>query len=276
MTENPARPLASADEIARWSEETALDIVSGLSDAGVTVTPEQQRDLEDGLADWLDTVHPADRATRLGVDPALIRGDDRDPNMCPCGRVPKSGCDGDNCREDDLSDKRLRKIFVPGARVRLIRAIDRSPDFVAPAGAIGTVTEQTDDDLFIRLDEYHFGAEEWDNQVQWRWHDDDRDTLGQHVALMDDQTPQDEAAVAAVLARCAAARDAWERDNERARDLLSPRPAPPEGAIPPRGYDDLHREMIGLLREAQAALNWQGAEYLARRIATCLAKVGGS
>lgn len=45
--------------------------------------------------------------------------------------------------------------------------------------------------------------------------------------------------------------------------------------LPKHAHDDLHREMLELLKEARTALNWQGAEYLAKRIANCIAKVEG-
>jgi hypothetical protein len=51
--------------------------------------------------------------------------------------------------------------------VKLIRPVDRYPDFIAPLGATGTVVENTGDFISVKLDAPLAGAEEWDNCVMW-------------------------------------------------------------------------------------------------------------
>jgi hypothetical protein len=57
--------------------------------------------------------------------------------------------------------------YKEGMRLRLRHAVDRYPHFIAPAGAVGTVTHADSNVLCLRLDEYLPGAEEWDNEVVW-------------------------------------------------------------------------------------------------------------
>jgi hypothetical protein len=63
-----------------------------------------------------------------------------------------------------------------GTRVRLRRDVDRYPHFVAPAGALGTVSaldlEAADCLVWVALDEIVDGADEWDNAVQFSDGDD--------------------------------------------------------------------------------------------------------
>lgn len=77
-----------------------------------------------------------------------------------------------------------------GIRMRLVRDVERWPFFVAPAGAVGTVTYADDHTVCLRMDDHLPGAEEWDNEIVWseatsnlwRWGDP-------IVALAYDATP---------------------------------------------------------------------------------------
>jgi len=63
-------------------------------------------------------------------------------------------------------------LFYIGARVRLRHDVDRYPHFIAPAGALGTVT--TIDDVYcVRMDDNIDGAGDWDNEVLWSLTDGD-------------------------------------------------------------------------------------------------------
>jgi hypothetical protein len=53
-----------------------------------------------------------------------------------------------------------------GDRFRLIRPVDRFPDFVARMGATGTVLA-VEGDLWAQMDEPIDGAETWDHQIYW-------------------------------------------------------------------------------------------------------------
>ena len=77
---------------------------------------------------------------------------------------------------DDL----VRWLHPPeGARVRLTQAIDRFPDFIAPAGLTGTVVESTAHMFAVRMDAPLEGAEEWDNEVCWNLGDGMDDPLSE-------------------------------------------------------------------------------------------------
>lgn len=54
-----------------------------------------------------------------------------------------------------------------GTRVRLTRAVDRYPHFIAPKGAVGTLTVSGPSVVAVKLDEHLDGAGEWDNEVRW-------------------------------------------------------------------------------------------------------------
>lgn len=54
-----------------------------------------------------------------------------------------------------------------GTRVRLVRDVDRFPDFTAKAGATGIVTTNAPDFFAVKLDVELDGAEGWDNEVHW-------------------------------------------------------------------------------------------------------------
>lgn len=58
-------------------------------------------------------------------------------------------------------------IIVPGTRVRLKYDVERFPDFIAPAGFLGTVTHMGGGSLWVRLDLPLAGAEEWENAIQF-------------------------------------------------------------------------------------------------------------
>ena len=52
-------------------------------------------------------------------------------------------------------------------RVRSIKAIDRSPDFIVPKGRTGVVTMLGENEVWVRFDEPVKGAEKWQNHVYW-------------------------------------------------------------------------------------------------------------
>ena len=54
-----------------------------------------------------------------------------------------------------------------GAVVRLLRNVERFPEFICDAGAIGTVVESESDFLRVKMDQHIPGAEEWDNCIIW-------------------------------------------------------------------------------------------------------------
>ncbi len=53
-----------------------------------------------------------------------------------------------------------------GYRFRLIRVVDRLPDFIAPAGLTGTVTIAAGE-IWARMDQPIRGAEPWNNELHW-------------------------------------------------------------------------------------------------------------
>lgn len=65
------------------------------------------------------------------------------------------------------ADEPLDVVVGPGARVRLQHDVERYPHFIAPEGALGTVTDIDPDFFVVRLDERVEGAEDWDNEVHW-------------------------------------------------------------------------------------------------------------
>jgi hypothetical protein len=67
--------------------------------------------------------------------------------------------------------------YKEGMRLRLRHDVERYPHFIAPAGAVGTVTCVDSDVLCLRLDEHLPGAEEWDNEVVWSIRDGDDPSL---------------------------------------------------------------------------------------------------
>lgn len=58
--------------------------------------------------------------------------------------------------------------FKVGDRVRLLQAVDRFPDFIAPAGLLGTVDAvEIDGSLAVKMDATIAGCEEWNNCICW-------------------------------------------------------------------------------------------------------------
>ena len=58
--------------------------------------------------------------------------------------------------------------FKVGDRVKLLRDVDRFPDFIAHKGATGTVCcVEINGDLAVTMDDHIDGAEEWDNDIGW-------------------------------------------------------------------------------------------------------------
>jgi len=64
-----------------------------------------------------------------------------------------------------------------GTRLRLTRNVERFPHFIAPKGATGTVTDVTDGNISVLMDDHLAGAEEWDNEIVWSADFDDGDPL---------------------------------------------------------------------------------------------------
>ena len=54
-----------------------------------------------------------------------------------------------------------------GERFVLTANVDRFPHFIAARGSVGTVTDVTDWDICLRLDDPLPGAEPWDNEIVW-------------------------------------------------------------------------------------------------------------
>jgi hypothetical protein len=57
--------------------------------------------------------------------------------------------------------------IAPGYRFKLLRDVDRFPNFRAQAGLTGTVTFNDDSGIRARMDDHILGAEHWDNQIHW-------------------------------------------------------------------------------------------------------------
>ncbi len=85
-----------------------------------------------------------------------------------------------------------------GTRVRLTRAVDRFPFFVAPEGATGGVVENSPHLLRVRMDQQIEGAQDWRNEVHWMDGDDpsedlerlDDDDFVTEEKREDDETPR--------------------------------------------------------------------------------------
>lgn len=56
---------------------------------------------------------------------------------------------------------------VVGARVCLRRDVERFPHFRVAAGAFGTVTDVSDGNVSVRMDDHVPGAETWANEIVW-------------------------------------------------------------------------------------------------------------
>ena len=62
--------------------------------------------------------------------------------------------------------------IAPGYRFKLLRDVDRFPNFRAEAGLTGTVTSADESGVWARMDDHVAGAEQWDNQIHWDTPDD--------------------------------------------------------------------------------------------------------
>ena len=60
----------------------------------------------------------------------------------------------------------MTKAIKIGYRFKLIRPVDRFPDFVANAGLTGAVC-LLEGDLWAQMDQVIPGASDWDNQIHW-------------------------------------------------------------------------------------------------------------
>lgn len=72
-----------------------------------------------------------------------------------------------NYLKSDL--KRYERIndLQVGDRVEVVAEVDRFPHFIVKPGAVGTVTEKSDDGLTVEFDAEIKGCEDWDNKVYW-------------------------------------------------------------------------------------------------------------
>jgi hypothetical protein len=59
-----------------------------------------------------------------------------------------------------------------GQRIRLTRAVDRFPDFLAPAGLTGIVTVADEHGVWAQMDQHIAGAGHWDNEIHWETKED--------------------------------------------------------------------------------------------------------
>lgn len=57
--------------------------------------------------------------------------------------------------------------FPEGCKVRLKADIERYPHFIADAGSIGVVTENSEWLFTVKMDALIDGAQEWDNEICW-------------------------------------------------------------------------------------------------------------
>jgi hypothetical protein len=86
--------------------------------------------------------------------------------------------------------------IIPGARVSLTRDTDRYPHFLAPAGATGTVAEVDAECVWVHMDDFLPGAEEWGNRIQWHRDDgypttdDPREVAAPDLTLLAPATPE--------------------------------------------------------------------------------------
>jgi hypothetical protein len=62
--------------------------------------------------------------------------------------------------------------FPVGTQVRLLRDVERYPDFVAAAGLTGTVVDTDSGTFAVCLDAPLAGASEWGNCILWCSEDD--------------------------------------------------------------------------------------------------------
>jgi hypothetical protein len=92
------------------------------------------------------------------------------------GRIPGEGleCIGDFKTQTQaeqisarITGRRYLRPTKEGDRFRLIREVDRFPDFVASPGLTGTVTAVSGGEIRGRIDQPVSGAERWDNELHW-------------------------------------------------------------------------------------------------------------
>jgi hypothetical protein len=60
----------------------------------------------------------------------------------------------------------MHRAIAIGYRFKLVREVDRFPDFVAKTGSTGTVC-LLENDVWGQMDQAIPGAREWDNQIHW-------------------------------------------------------------------------------------------------------------
>jgi hypothetical protein len=92
------------------------------------------------------------------------------------GHIPGEGLDviGDFETQSQAEEVHTRITGRPylhttkeGSRFRLIREVNRFPEFVAPSGLVGTVTAVAGGQIIGRMDQPVLGAESWANELNW-------------------------------------------------------------------------------------------------------------
>jgi hypothetical protein len=62
--------------------------------------------------------------------------------------------------------------LAAGYHFKLIRQVDRFPDFLTPTDLTGVVTIVDGSGVWGRMDQHIAGAELWDNQIHWHTPDE--------------------------------------------------------------------------------------------------------
>jgi hypothetical protein len=102
------------------------------------------------------------------------------PDADEAYRVWEEACESEAIHEraapepvaKDMERRQLRRAGARKVRGRLIRDVERYPNFIAKAGLTGVLREDNGA-LYLTMDEPLAGAEEWDNSIQWLPEDGD-------------------------------------------------------------------------------------------------------
>jgi hypothetical protein len=77
--------------------------------------------------------------------------------------------------------------FKIGTRVELKRDVDRWPSFgIVKKGKKGTVVANTRNEIYVKMDDYIDGAEEWNNCIIWYIDDFNEGMLGNEIDPMEE------------------------------------------------------------------------------------------